>query len=725
MVDQPAETKSADEVSLEDVLPSFEMHNYMFNRTIYDTEDINNLAQPPNYEDVSSLHDYNELVNQTDPNQFVDPTKNPNALLLNYLDKFQKIDLPIGIQIILTKQVPKVGFNPERENPLRQYVPGDVVCGYVTIENKLKESIPFEMLLVSLEGETTIPNPSNPSTLIKKKFLKTYDLSACFHYGCIDLVSQGVNEQHRLDENDETMIGFTDNRTIYSDTKHKKIFAFKLPHYLLDNTCSEQLPNHLKLPPSFGVNNDAFNGLGKLIKVNQFHGYGRLDRYGSPIKTLDNATDGQSVSYSINVQFIGRKLEFYKKFYNQETKHEYDFISLKNVEYHFRVDTSNVITQLSNPLSDHGEISTSKQLKIIENLVTDKLNENLERKNLNNIGISDSREQDSIIFASNLSNSKKSSQLSSSNLSSELIPVLSDSKTSLMDDHGFSRFQKFNFVKDFFSKIEGNLTLRLTMNKNAQLKALNPKKLKLAGKVATTSSDNETGLKTVSSVTSIASMHSNPTTSMQSPPLLSSFRSVDSVMTINSDNECIYVYMSFTPKNKNSALPPSVTIAPHLKLYNIQSPFPLPITFDNNFIFNAGLEEDNLSNMRRKYNFYYQQLCASLNDLNIGLPRSLYNKVNSLGRAYSSDSTIKKLFEPQTIDLHNQWKFNQSTNVYECEFQVPLILDSKNMEKISSLCVPPSFQQCHLCRLYTVEIEANMKKSKTRNQTMSFPITVA
>lgn len=191
MEQQVHEAESDGEI--EDVLPSFEMHNYMFNRTIYDTENIASLSHPPTYDEllsnnVKNLHNVHlenssdihetleEFMNETndqetlgpppplsmDTNNFVDPTKNPNLLLLNNLDKVQKIDLPLSIQIVLTKTLPKVGVKAERENPLRQYRPGEIVCGYALIKNKSNEPIPFEMELLSLEGEVTFPNPLTP-----------------------------------------------------------------------------------------------------------------------------------------------------------------------------------------------------------------------------------------------------------------------------------------------------------------------------------------------------------------------------------------------------------------------------------------------------------------------------------------------------------------------------------------------------------------------------------
>jgi hypothetical protein len=85
--------------------------------------------------------------------------------------------------------------------------------------------------------------------------------------------------------------------------------------------------------------------------------------------------------------------------------------------------------------------------------------------------------------------------------------------------------------------------------------------------------------------------------------------------------------------------------------------------------------------------------------------------------------TVKKFFEPINIDLNNQWKLNSNTNTYECEFQVPLNLDAKNMDKLSTLTLPPSFQLCYLGRLYAVETDVMVKKAKGK-VSMQFPITV-
>ena len=745
-MDDAQSPDSGDEI--EDILPSFEMHNYMFNRTIYDTENIASLSHPPTYDELLSnnarnLHSVhlentndihetlesfmNETNDQetlgpppplsTDPNNFVDPTANPNLLLLNNLDKVQKIDLPISIQIVLTKSLPKLGLKAERENPLRHYRPGEIVCGYALIRNNSNEPIPFEMELLSLEGDITIPNPHNPEETIKKKFLKTYDLSACFHYGCIDLQSQGVDENKLKDDLDHTVIGFDNDRIIKPNVVHKKMFSFKLPRYLLDTSCFDQLPSHLMLPPSIGLNREACSGLARLIKVNPLLGYGRLDRYGSPIKAVDYAVEGQSVSYSINVQFIGRKLDFYRKFYTHETRHEYDFISLKSIDYHFRVETSNCqdAPMVNN---DYGEVSSAQQLKNIERSIADKLNEILKRQNLKSIGITDPRSQDEIIFSS-LPPSKKSTPVQSA----ELIPTLSDTKTSITDDSGFTTRKTVSFTKDIFSKVEGDLTISMTMHRNARLKSMKPKQFY----VKKNSSSNLKHLMNASE-TRLTPIFSG--SSLSSLPLkaISSVRSSDSIRSLNSDKERLFVHLSFQgPHSKRGQskvnLPSSITIAPSLKVFNIQSPFPIPLTFDSKLIFNRGLEKENVENLKKKFSFYYQQLLDVVKELDLGLARSIYNNVNGLSRMQVDQYTVKKFFEPINIDLNNQWKLNSNTNTYECEFQVPLNLDAKNMDKLSTLTLPPSFQLCYLGRLYAVETDVMVKKAKGK-VSMQFPITV-
>lgn len=104
------------------------------------------------------------------------------------------------------------------------------------------------------------------------------------------------------------------------------------------------------------------------------------------------------------------------------------------------------------------------------------------------------------------------------------------------------------------------------------------------------------------------------------------------------------------------------------------------------------------------------------------MSRNIFNKINGLARINCSKTSVKKLFESQTIDLANQWIFNETSQNYECDFQIPLLFDNKN-DKLHTYCILPSFQQCYLARGYELGIEITAKKAKNKAQ-MHFPITV-
>ncbi|GME79411.1 unnamed protein product [Ambrosiozyma monospora] len=88
--------------------------------------------------------------------RYLNPTENPDMLVLNDLDNLQALNLPIKLTIVLTKKPPLRNVRSERESLLKVYKPGDVVTGYMLVENIWKDPIPFEMIWVTLEGTATI-----------------------------------------------------------------------------------------------------------------------------------------------------------------------------------------------------------------------------------------------------------------------------------------------------------------------------------------------------------------------------------------------------------------------------------------------------------------------------------------------------------------------------------------------------------------------------------------
>lgn len=671
---------------LEDVLPSFEMHNHMFNRSIKDLSVPTN--QPPEYlEDFDRDQSANIIPHLLDP----------SSLLLNNLSSLKKIPLPINVQIVITSEPPQINKVNERANPLKQFKPGETINGYIVIENKSTFPIPFEMILVSLEGEETISVKEKFSKSVAQ-FVKSYDLKACYHEGIINAgTARNIKFPLQEDPIDDTLFGFSPNRIILPNRKHKKFFTFTIPTYLLDTVCPHQLPRHLCTPPSFGCDNRACERKAANIEINPLLGYGRLDNYGSPLKTIDMAQEGQSISFYLHVQIIGKNTDnAYSQFLSQSlaTVQDNEILRIKDSKYYIRVDTS-----LEQPIYEEENFNqfpskpTVDQIKYIQHLIEDELNTLIERKNLVNIGIFDRYEQD-IIIDRNVSSSKKN--IESNQL---LIPVLSDSCLKSDDEIGY-RHQLFTtFTKDIFNKIDGELKIDIYMENDAQMKAVTPKPLSVISqrdlKLNTTNNNNSgNSLKAMNSSTSLKSMQS--------------FTAVKSQEVGEID-----ISFEFIPKKSNSALPSSITITPNLVAYTIQSNSAIPITFDNSFMYKDGIKK--LNNLSNKFHLYKNQMVSTAKDIKIGVHKHILDIADSLATLEVSKFTIKKLFTTEIVQIH--WTQDVFTGNYHCHLRCKIGIDEKSTHRPQNQLwgIVPSFQSCHLTRGYLIELEIGTKKSKQKD----------
>ncbi|GME77376.1 unnamed protein product [Ambrosiozyma monospora] len=409
---------------LEHFLPSFEMHNYMFNRTLLDTEYIRDerVSPPPAYDEqafqqASTTVPPDHVLSEARVARFVDPTTNPDILVLNNLELLQSLKLPIKLTIVLTKRLPLRNVCSERENPLKVYKPADIVTGYTLIENVSKGPIPFEMFLVSLEGTVTTKKFNTTSIsdnkLTRVSFLKMYDLCACHHYGTID-AGPTADRCGEVCPETGAKYGLSDDKILKPGEKYKKLFMFKIPSVLLDTACEHQFPEHLGLPSSFGIDVESFKGDAGKIQVDKRFGYGHLDCIGSPVKTNDLSTYGQSISYSINVRMIGRHLDFYKQFYTDKTDHDFDFIFIRNVQHFFRVSTAG---DDHNNNSDSAwyfksNFSSDEQVEHLEKLCSNITEKMQLKRDLIVSGVTDPSEQQVIIDESG-NDEKKIYQLES------------------------------------------------------------------------------------------------------------------------------------------------------------------------------------------------------------------------------------------------------------------------------------------------------------------------
>lgn len=322
-----------------DLLPSFEMHNSFKYTSLASPSD----EAPPEYEDETSPQREPNI-----PSTFAAPflraspvsssiSQNSSSISINrtnsetsttmrtlvdedYQDSIprnlldtkdelsQKLNHNIKTQIFITKTAP-VPMRPETleiESMLKEYKPGDIIHGYVTIENTSSLSLDFTAFHVSLEGETSTFDSSTNKRAVKR-FLNMVDLSASWFSSFVP-TSSGIPLKPFLKDYDNCIIGLPANRILLPMTKYKKLFTFKLPHSSLDTICKHQHGNHTLLPPSLGVK-PSKNLNYTNIEIHPELNYGHSGERGDPLMLKDFSRDSVSIDYSINATLLGMKVE--------------------------------------------------------------------------------------------------------------------------------------------------------------------------------------------------------------------------------------------------------------------------------------------------------------------------------------------------------------------------------------------------------------------------------
>ncbi|QID87413.1 ubiquitin ligase-binding protein bul1 [Saccharomyces pastorianus] len=296
----------------------------------------------------------------------LDDLNEADSIFIDKLYTLPKMSTPIEICIKTTKHAPMPHVKPEEESILKEYTSGDLIHGFITIENKSQTSLKFEMFYVTLESYISIIDKVKGKRTIKR-FLRMVDLSASWSYSKIALGS-GVDFIPADVDYDDSVFGLNNSRVLEPGVKYKKFFIFKLPLQLLDVTCKQEHFSHCLLPPSFGIdkyrNNCKYSG----VKVNGVLGCGHLGTKGSPILTNDMSDDNLSINYTIDARIVGK---------DQKTSKLY---IMKEREYNLRVIPfgfdGNVV----------GERTTMNQLNDLTRLVQERLDalkkvfERLEKK---------------------------------------------------------------------------------------------------------------------------------------------------------------------------------------------------------------------------------------------------------------------------------------------------------------------------------------------------------
>jgi hypothetical protein len=340
-----------DDLELLNILPSYQMYRNTISKNLTPTaEDLRTI--PPSYEltpqtsassivsQASSNADYFQGIDigASLPNEEDEDARNQtiigNIHKLKRLTSTNKdISKALKIQIFLTKEVGRVGVEPEILDPSSiEMEQGDYVYGFILVTNRTNYQIPFDMFSVMLEGAEI--NLSNKEAVVQYptsviQFLTMFDFAASWNDASVDRLANEHNDPYipleTYDPVDNSRVQLDHRKIFEPNVTYKKFFGFKLPEKLLDSSCEHGLVKHLQLPPTLGVSkNEAVNSLRQKwkteedgnsitsplneLKLDSTHKYSSY--------TNDFAFPVNSVSYSISARVIGKASDYEKLAHN-------------------------------------------------------------------------------------------------------------------------------------------------------------------------------------------------------------------------------------------------------------------------------------------------------------------------------------------------------------------------------------------------------------------------
>lgn len=577
------------------------------------------------------------------------------------LPNYDSFDIEVDVHI--TKDVPKPHEKPELESMLKEYTSGDVVHGYVVVNNTSNKPIHFQMFHVTLEGYVSIVDSENKKQILKR-FLTMVDLSASWSYGCISPSANIKYEPFDIDH-DGCVIGLRNDRILAPHTKYKKFFAFKFPTNLLDNICRHQQEVHTLLPPSLGIDRIKKKGKYSNIEVNPLLNYGHSGTRGSPILTKDLSQDKLSISYSINAKVIGT------------TPRRPDrLVILKDSEYALRfIPFGFGVPLFSSKASLDAMCQNIKHTYNMAERIL-KLNEGTQNKEVEN-------------FDSSL----KARQLS-----------LGSNHSYGYDTHDHGRFPLRN-TKSFKGPRAETELKYFQKNPNARSNLFG--KLKKSSKSTATSGN---GLIIVSSnIPKDGLPYHCPKVLKQANEIKNlseaDVKNIDEMSSLLTSNEKrilreLDINIKFTPSDNSIDMPPPEikSIKPTLVAMNIYSSASIPIKLSPDLF-----KSTDFVKLKSKFKSYYEafaQLDEKFDEQLMDLSRHVDNSIIQDIKAMK-DLQVEKIplsvFEP--VKYKSDWT-KCSTKEWERSIQLKLNFKNGMVETLV-----PNFQSCLLSRIYCVNVD--------------------
>lgn len=190
------------------------------------------------------------------------------------------------IEVHFTEHTGVVGQPAVEVDPrFWEYNKGDTVAGYVLIENLSDEPVPFDMFYLLFEGLLVVNGAQH-------NFLQMFDFSASSNPANINRFATNwyycaeCGGDDAVDPVDGSHLSFP-SLNLLKGVVYKRFFSFKIPEYLLESTCSHQLPGHTCVPP-------LMRGQARIVG-------GDLRDFSFP---------ETSVTYGVMARFIGRKSHY-------------------------------------------------------------------------------------------------------------------------------------------------------------------------------------------------------------------------------------------------------------------------------------------------------------------------------------------------------------------------------------------------------------------------------
>lgn len=704
------DTDSTDDVSsvLEEILPSFHMHNDVFYKTILDNSNENEEDDDANLPEYTS--DVETMIEGNDSNdrEIGDPINNPSLILLNNVDKLPRVNVNVSIKVVLTKKQPRIGELPEKESPLVEYGPGDKVTGYVLVKSNNKEPVRFESFHVSLEGVVKVPKIQADSTkkILSYPFLIMHDLNASYHEGHIPMTAYGEDRVLQADPTDNSLIGFK-NRTIVPNLTHKKFFTFRLPYNLLDTTCPDNISEHLNLLPSYGLDEE----ISRLIEVNRNVDpalkYRRFENLpDSPILVNDLAPNGQSISYFIKVQIVGRTsiVKKVKAQIPKDVSSRYSIFNVKKCYLRVKAIREGLTNNLINAMSDGAIINsyrTCEQIAYFEEYVIKSLQRLKTRAQLITAGIKDKVKQDEYIASLESDETKKAKHLNkTTNLNQNIIRC---------NNHYYLNHDKVEISKDIFGRSGGSIYIKASMSSDSHINSI--KSHLLHGKSENRPIMNRNYSLPLSHTTSNSTL------------ALSSVRSSPNFNELaDQDVQFIELDLQYRGKLGRFELPSSININSVIKAVNVSSVNCIPFNIDGEFLMDDQLHAHVLPSLRANFKTYGDEV-DMLRDRKVLVGKELRNSIEAIKNLTIVETPVSKVeFSPEVVDLTKEWRYEEETKCYKASIRVPLELNSKLLRR-SSVHLLPTFESCLVSQFYLVYFTLSIKKSK-KYITFKFPIKV-